>query len=454
MLLDINEVQDEAGRRYCLSNKSWQGGQGIVYLDQTGKFLIKVNSKDPLVRDRIRQQIRRVRQMPINDLPITRPLELLRPPYAGYVMEYLTEMEPIKNLSWPPKGLDFVTWHIDTGGLKRRLLLLAKCAEVIYKLHSKGIIYGDLSPNNVFVSAAVDHNQVYLIDVDNLTYETNTSTSMIFTRFYGAPEVFKQERGVDSLTDAHSFAVIAFEVLALGHPLIGDMVASGEPQLEDRALAGEFPWIFHCSDVRNVSSHVLPKEIFFSPRLFELCQKTFEDGLTDRKKRPGIWDWVEKLYTAAQFVLVCPNCHASYYRDQEHCPWCKATLPDYMMIVVDVYTVNSDNSLVCVKKAITGCCLEHNQPLQLTRRMIGYGGENADHRILEIEEIDQRIRVHSLDEGEYWITAPDWSLEKGFEQGRKEKIRRDRKSFSPRWQIHLGNIDKPHSVLRFFLNKG
>lgn len=39
-----------------------------------------------------------------------------------------------------------------TGGLHRRLRLLAKLARTLAKLHGRGLAYGDLSPANIFVS--------------------------------------------------------------------------------------------------------------------------------------------------------------------------------------------------------------------------------------------------------------------------------------------------------------
>ena len=41
--------------------------------------------------------------------------------------------------------------------------------------------------------------------------------------------------GVNTLTDAHAFAVIAFQTLCLIHPLMGDLVLDGEPELEEKA---------------------------------------------------------------------------------------------------------------------------------------------------------------------------------------------------------------------------
>jgi serine/threonine protein kinase len=301
---EVIRVEDELGREYRLTGKTWSGGQGKVCVDETGRFIIKLtNRHDNVSRERIRNQIRQVRQLPLDGLPVTRPLTLLRSPYVGYVMEYLTEMEPIANLIYPPKNsTNDVGWYNETGGLKRRLEVLMKLANVLRQLHGRALVYGDISPNNIFISSSSKYSEIYLIDVDNICYQTNTSKSYIFTPLFGAPEVVEHQFPVDTISDAYSFAVIAFLTLSLGHPLLGDAVIDGEPELEDQALRGKLPWIHHPTEDSNRSSHALPKEYIMSKKLFELFEATFNNGIINRKQRPGMSAWEEKLSTALQLV--------------------------------------------------------------------------------------------------------------------------------------------------------
>ena len=41
----VSKVEDENGRQYTLSGKSWTGGQGQVVVDSTGKYIIKLSKK-------------------------------------------------------------------------------------------------------------------------------------------------------------------------------------------------------------------------------------------------------------------------------------------------------------------------------------------------------------------------------------------------------------------------
>ncbi len=58
-------------------------------------------------------------------------------------------MIPLENLLRPTSSEN---WWIETGGLKKRLRILKKLSNILAELHSRGLVYGDLSPKNIFVS--------------------------------------------------------------------------------------------------------------------------------------------------------------------------------------------------------------------------------------------------------------------------------------------------------------
>lgn len=93
-------------------------------------------------------------------------------------------------------------------------------------------------PRNTFVSENVRH------------------TPAFYTPGYGASEFVCGHGAVNTLTDAHALAVLVFQTLSLVHPLLGDAVDEGEPELQKRALAGDeaFPWVDHPEDRCNPAS--------------------------------------------------------------------------------------------------------------------------------------------------------------------------------------------------------
>ena len=71
----------------------------------------------------------------------------------------------MSELKYTPQVQDFGNWFVSTGGLLKRYGVLIKLAIAIRALHSKGLIYCDLSPNNVFVSSNPKKHNVFLIDL-------------------------------------------------------------------------------------------------------------------------------------------------------------------------------------------------------------------------------------------------------------------------------------------------
>jgi len=221
-------------------------------------------------------------------------------------MELVTGMEPLQRLASVPRGTESVhSWYQAAGGLRRRLRLLARTGDVFASLHGRGLTYTDPSPGNIFVSAAVDRVEVRLIDADNIHHATAATAATVYTPMYGAPELVRGTSPANSLSDAHAFSVVVFQVLSLVHPLIGDAVEDGPPELEDRALAGGLPWIDSPADTTNSSSAGIPRTYVLSARLADLAAEAFGPGLNEPTRRPGVSEWAARLHTAADSTVTC-----------------------------------------------------------------------------------------------------------------------------------------------------
>jgi DNA-binding helix-hairpin-helix protein with protein kinase domain len=166
------QVTDVNGARYSLLRQLGRGGQGAVYEVDGGRLAAKiVFDSSPARRERLRNQLTQVKRLALADLEIARPIEMLREPVLGYVMELLTGMQPLKALGAVPKDeASPAAWYLAGGGLRRRLQLLARSADVLAGLHGKGLVYSDPSPHNIFVSESTDATEVRFIDADNIHY--------------------------------------------------------------------------------------------------------------------------------------------------------------------------------------------------------------------------------------------------------------------------------------------
>ena len=356
-------VTDENGIVHELERCLGEGGQGAVWLTRNGRQVVKRFSR---TRDRegLRRQIAFVKRLDVRDLHVARPLTLLRPPEVGYVAEFLSDMVPLRTLLAPARGSPVDRWYLDTGGLQRRLRLLAHAGEALASLHARGLIYGDVSHNNVFVSGPVEATEAWLIDLDNLRYESDPANA-IYTPGYGAPEVVSGARGPSSLSDAWAFAVLAFHTLTLVHPFCGDFVTDGEPELEEDAFAARVPWVDHSTDERNRSSHGIPRDLVLGPQLQALARETFEDGVQDILKRPGVARWVERLHVAADQTLRCATCGQSFFVTAPACPWCDTARPP--LAQVRLHRWEPQRGIVEAMGTVARMPLAH-EPVPLTRR--------------------------------------------------------------------------------------
>ena len=86
------------------------------------------------------------------------------------------------------------------------------------------MVYGDISPNNIFISEGIDGSSVWLIDADNIRFEITAGGSVVYTPKYGAPELVQGKDGGRPSSDCHAFAVVAFYLLSLIHPFVGKKV--------------------------------------------------------------------------------------------------------------------------------------------------------------------------------------------------------------------------------------
>lgn len=396
-------VRDERGETYTLTSRIAEGGQGAVFGTTTRGLLVKLrHSASDNDVDRVRERLDFVRRLGLEDLAVIVPASRLSPPDVGYIMEEMTGMRPINSLASVPREADPIPWYCrETGGLRRRLVLLAKLARTLSALHGRGLVYGDVSPTNLWVSADSEATVVRLIDLDNVAFSGVDERT--FTPHYGAPELELGEGLVSSLSDAYAFAVLAFEVLTLVHPLYGDHVLDGDPDLELDARRGLLPWIDDPTDKTNTTERGLPRVAVLTRGLQRLAHEMFSQGrgstLEHRLRRPGIGRWADELEAAADRTIICSNCRASFYVFAEHCPFCQEPRPPVLMVdfflVLAEQTKPSDSAqdegFEFPPQPVARLCITQDEarPL-LARHTFGVGEEAIAEIGLDIS--DCRIR--------------------------------------------------------------
>lgn len=372
-----NEYIDEYQNVHMQGDVLGQGGQGVVFRTKDPDLAIKLvtdENGNPITAEhsvkKYSKRFKRVRLLPLPEsLNISLPVALLNN-NAGYVMQLLSDMVPLSNFwldgkaakniktddipKWlskiPEKEAKEIIYYYKTGGLRRRLNVLYKCASLIAQLHGKGMVYGDISCSNVFISEEHSNSSVWLIDADNIRFEITSIGSIVYTPRYGAPELVQGKDGGRPTSDCHAFGVVAFYLLSLIHPFLGKKVdgtdegdwadtENDDEDIEEKAYAGLYPWVDDQSDDSNSSGKGLPRSLILTKKLISLFEGTFGPGRLSPPSRPAIYHWPEALAQAADTTVACPNCRMNYYYDFIHpetdahnCPYCKAKRPQVIIL--------------------------------------------------------------------------------------------------------------------------
>ncbi|GAA3265960.1 serine/threonine protein kinase [Dactylosporangium vinaceum] len=360
-----------------------RGGEGVVFRTHHGGLAVKLCTGASM--EHLEDRLARLRWLPLHDVPICRPLEPLAEPHVGYVMELLEDMVAFREICGPTAD-DVARWYGQGGGLRRRLRLLAKCATILGVLHDRGIVYGDVSPGNVLISAQLAHDEVWLVDADNLQTESVPGPYRLATAMYTAPEVLRGTSGNTVFSDVFSFAVLAYETLTTNHPFIGDYVDQGPADLEEDAQRGLLPWIGHSTDNRNHTSFGYPPETVLTRQLLALFRRTFEDGLHDPRARPGAGEWAAALHSAADRCVNCSNCPHSYIVAREQCPWCRTARPPVVPVLVwEQLTLPGDHRPVTVEDKGLTLFVQADRPLQVFARTTHRGTPDPLAMVAEID---------------------------------------------------------------------
>ena len=336
-------VTDGNGQAFELTGKVGAGGQGVVCTTSIPGVLAKVARPGMPEERRVAwmARIRALMRRPLEGLQVAAPLALALHPRTGapvgYLMEVMDGLAPLTGLVETARE-ENIEGYLRTGGLRKRMRILAKLARTLADLHGRGLAYGDLSPANVFVSRSPDHAEVWLIDADNIDCVSHDGSQRIYTPDYGAPEILRGETGISTLTDSWSFAVIAFRLLTLEHPLKGNMVLDGEPEIEERALRGYFPWIDHPDDRANALEPDGLRRVVVEPGSLRLFNRCFGDGLADPALRPSMAEWADAFEAAVSKLADCGDCGGAFhFGGGPECPFCGHVQPAGSVVTLRRY---------------------------------------------------------------------------------------------------------------------
>lgn len=364
---EIDEIDDlDMLYEYDILGK---GGQGIVYNTRDADTVIKIalNDNKPIEDqsdiERYHKKVKNLIYLPIPiDINIAKPISVLENE-AGYIMYLLSGMLPYAKLLPSQiskeqaekikipiflKELDekdrrsaiYFAYYLKSGGLRKRLFALSRLAIVLTRLHTRGLVYCDLSHNNIFMNND-EIPLIYLIDADNIEFE-NINKSVVYTPEYEVPEII-QGKANSIYSDIYSFAILSFLTLTTTHPFKGKGKLENDWDREnnENKEQWELPWIEDSKDNSNESSSGLRGNLTITKELDMLFHSIFEDGKNNQYKRPTLPLWVEQFEKAATKTIKCNSCEMTYYDDVfDACPYCKNSKPQRIIVKSYYYKDN------------------------------------------------------------------------------------------------------------------
>lgn len=431
MSIEATRFVDEYSNVHERGTELGRGGQGVVFRTKDPDVAVKLaldGNGRPITHARYVERLRRVRSLPVpSGLKVSTPMAVLQGT-AGYAMRLLSEMVPFADF-WPdassssdehvevPEWLSDIPPELahnllnyrDTGALHRRLVALYKCSAILARLHGAGLVYGDVSPANAFVSKDRSSREVWLIDADNLRFETPRSGRGVYTPRFGAPELVQGTDGGRPRTDCHAFAVMAFWMLTGLHPFIGAYVEEGGDgdwadddattgDIDERAYAGLVPWICDEDDDSNHKDNGLI-DLVLTGELMSLFQATFGPGRTRPWMRPTMFRWPVALAHAADAAITCTGCRMGYYfdfdDDDQSCPYCDGCRPPAFVAIAHDWLGTAP--LTATWKLVRSWTAEGPNPVLPHRLLYPFSVIDGDRDVLELMVDGRDLRLTCCD---------------------------------------------------------
>ncbi|UTC82219.1 protein kinase domain-containing protein [Treponema denticola] len=422
-------AEDEYHKEHVLCKKLGEGGQGFVCTTENPLIVIKFvtdlngnlisKNKNKELFQKYREKFKRNRLLPI-DTFISKPIALLND-YAGYVMQFMEDMMPLSTLEKlldddettknPPiwiVGQNYsgtlsaaqqrLLAYCQNGGLRHRLEILRNAAKVLFQLHAKGLVYCDISANNIFVTKDInfENPNVWFIDADNIFISSKDIKigNTVFTPRFVAPEVYLRQSVCTQMSDIYAFALMVFEKLALIYPFSGEMSNSEDDWSDwdaasktaeenfsnpmEKAYRGELDWIWK-KNSSNSTKDGLPKELVLTENLYKLFNSTFTEGKKDPKARPSALLWYKALSQAKDLTIKCPVCKMSWFftHQKKECPYCGNKLQKVLHVAE-----NKQRN----KEPIFVHELEKDKKILFTKERLSFAQvKNAERTFLSIE---------------------------------------------------------------------
>jgi len=223
-------------------------------------------------------------------------------------------------------------------------------ADSFLKLHNEGYCYRDVSYGNVFLEPTT--GKVLICDNDNVGIDGVSTSNVLGTRRFMAPEIVRGEAAPSTRTDLFSLSVLLFYLLMVGHPLLGRREL-GHASLDGEAekhLFGIHPvFVFDPDDVSNapvpgVHDAVISNWSYYPKMIRDHFTRAFTEGLRNPQHgRVAESIWRLALARLRDQIMPCPACGRTNIFDEaepdQSCWSCKRNMPRPLRLRIGRETV-------------------------------------------------------------------------------------------------------------------
>jgi serine/threonine protein kinase len=368
------------GKNYTLGAKLGGGTEGSIFdVSEDARFVVKLLNESRMNDNEKLDVFNRLKWLK-NTIGNSEIKQKLAVPKAlldedlGYIMVKANKHQRLDAyLTYPKNEQDFLQWLKDEYRLKKRFQIIASMFNALEKIHIHGLIFTDLSPNNVMVHT--EENNLVFIDTDNMRKKDDPYTGVLGTDGYMAPEIYhfmdgklneklkdkniKIDNNVISSTnklsvdsDIFSAAIIAFQLLTLQHPFVGDKAENGTAEEETNARHCKTDYILHKDNSDKCSTNpfinLFEKRQIVTDEISKLFYTTFVTGKTQPRLRPAALEFYDAFNKALDQVMKCPHCGVDiiYYDEIENKCWhCDNPILEQISLkIFDVYDEKKDRA--------------------------------------------------------------------------------------------------------------
>ena len=412
-------------------NKLAEGGEATIY-EYDSKRVIKVfKSKVDLARkkEKVKYFISIKDQLPKN---VIGPEELVtvQGKFVGYAMRKLIDAEDLHMLT---KTKYLTATHLSNQDV---LQIITDLGKDLGKLHSTGIIVGDVSDYNFQINGKCD----YFIDVDSWGIE-GKYTPDAYTELFTCPDSYSSSGSINFSieNENYNFAILAFNMLTRIHPFGGTYLPDKNLSTIERmkrkiSIVGK-----HKGDIK------IPKIIgswkWMSPQLEKDFLEIFEQG-----KKIDITADLQELLKNMKY---CATSDIYYYSKFNECPLCNENAKVKTAPVVAKVTQTAKGPQITVIFAGVDCAYVLSNVHYLNR-----SNEAVHFETGRKFAVERGKRVDFSNDGKVVLVTDDDSIQVYDENNRvTSTIERMHKSNYLVKDRNLYYVDKGNNLVRLSITK-